>query len=91
MSSYQGIQKNFDIQAMADFLVTQIERFEMEGFRPWKEFFEDRMWGREREVEFQIGSERKRVKLKGVNERGELRTEADGLLALHSNGEIIYA
>lgn len=88
-ANYHGLGKKIDSLIVANAFESRFRKFSTTGFAPFREEFEKVLWNRNHLVNLKIDGEVRSVKVLGVNERGHLMTENQGVLELTDQGEIL--
>lgn len=90
-SDYKGLGHQKDSSGLAEKIYEFWSVFCENGFSYFRDDFLAKMWGRNRDLRFELSSGGLRTcRLKSVDDLGRLEIETGGLLELQSSGEILF-
>jgi BirA family biotin operon repressor/biotin-[acetyl-CoA-carboxylase] ligase len=87
-AAYAGLGTKVEAHVVAQKVYSMIERCGRESFKALRSLYESKMWRKNQEIELLVNQEKLIVRLEGVGDRGELKTNQQGRLVLSVDGEI---
>lgn len=90
-SDYKGLGRQKEPADLAEKIFEFWTVFCEKGFSYFRDSFLENMWGKNRDVRFELSSgELRTCRLRSVDDLGRLEIEAGGVLELKSSGEILF-